>query len=168
VLARVTVQGDPADAELVIDGGCAGHTPQSLDLPAIEHRIEVRKDGFLAFTGSVDARHRTRAHRVGITSRRRIARWRFWKPRQRLRATPPGMRCAWCRAAHFRWEAIAASKAARPNEGLRHVTLKRPFYLGVMEVTNGGVPQVPPRACIGLHRPAFHRSRQPTVTGDVG
>src|SRR2546430_4403933 len=40
-------------SELIIDGAVRGHTPQSLDLPAIEHRIAVRKDGFLPFTGSV-------------------------------------------------------------------------------------------------------------------
>jgi hypothetical protein len=49
ILARVTVAGDPADAELVVDGAARGKTPQSLDLPATDHRIEVRKKGFQTF-----------------------------------------------------------------------------------------------------------------------
>jgi hypothetical protein len=53
VLARVSVQGDPADAELLIDGVARGQTPQSFSLPATEHRIEVRKEGFLPFKGTV-------------------------------------------------------------------------------------------------------------------
>lgn len=53
VLVRVSVQGDPADAELLIDGVARGQTPQSFSLPATEHRIEIRKQGFLPFKGTV-------------------------------------------------------------------------------------------------------------------
>jgi hypothetical protein len=53
VLARVSVQGDPAHAELLIDGVARGQTPQSFSLPATEHRIEIRKEGFLPFKGTV-------------------------------------------------------------------------------------------------------------------
>jgi PEGA domain len=53
VLARVNVQGDPADAELVIDGVLRGQAPQSFSLSATEHRIEVRKEGFVPFKGTV-------------------------------------------------------------------------------------------------------------------
>jgi hypothetical protein len=53
VLARVNVQGDPADAELVIDGVTRGQAPQSFNLSATEHRIEVRKEGFVPFKGTV-------------------------------------------------------------------------------------------------------------------
>jgi len=51
--ARVTVQGEPDGAQLFIDGIDRGHTPQSLELSAIEHRIEVRKEGWVAYTGTV-------------------------------------------------------------------------------------------------------------------
>src|SRR6266513_3081317 len=40
VFARVKVAGEPADAELLVDGAPRGQTPQSLNLPAVEHRIE--------------------------------------------------------------------------------------------------------------------------------
>src|SRR5204863_403914 len=53
VFARVKVAGEPADAELLIDGAPRGQTPQSLSLPAVEHRIEVRKAGFVSFEGIV-------------------------------------------------------------------------------------------------------------------
>jgi PEGA domain len=49
VLARITVQGDPADAELLVDGVARGTAPQSFELPATEHRVEVRKQGFQPF-----------------------------------------------------------------------------------------------------------------------
>lgn len=49
ILARVTVQGDPADADLFIDGAPRGKAPQSFELAATGHRVEVRKAGFQPF-----------------------------------------------------------------------------------------------------------------------
>lgn len=49
ILAKVSVQGEPADAELVVDGVPRGKAAQSLELTATEHRIEVRKQGFQSF-----------------------------------------------------------------------------------------------------------------------
>lgn len=53
ILARVSVQGDPAGAEVFVDGMLRGKAPQSFELPATEHRIEVRKEGFQAFKALV-------------------------------------------------------------------------------------------------------------------
>ena len=49
ILARITVQGDPADAEIVLDGVTRGKAPQSLELLATEHRVQVRKEGYVPF-----------------------------------------------------------------------------------------------------------------------
>jgi hypothetical protein len=53
ILVRVAIQGSPADAEVVIDGVSRGKAPQSLELAATEHRVEVRKAGFQAFKTTV-------------------------------------------------------------------------------------------------------------------
>jgi len=53
ILARFTVQGEPAGAEVLVDGVARGKAPQSLEVPATEHRIEVRKDGFQTFKSVV-------------------------------------------------------------------------------------------------------------------
>ena len=53
ILVRVAFQGSPADAELVVDGVSRGKAPQSLQLPATEHRIELRKPGFQTFKTTV-------------------------------------------------------------------------------------------------------------------
>ena len=53
ILARVSVQGEPAGAEVIVDGVSRGKSPRSLELPATEHRIEVRKDGYQAFKSVV-------------------------------------------------------------------------------------------------------------------
>jgi hypothetical protein len=53
ILARVSVQGEPSGAEVLVDGVARGRTPQSFELAATEHRIEVRKEGFQAFKSLV-------------------------------------------------------------------------------------------------------------------
>jgi hypothetical protein len=53
ILVRVSVRGEPADAELFVDGVARGKAPQAFELSATEHRIEVRKDGFQAFKATV-------------------------------------------------------------------------------------------------------------------
>jgi PEGA domain len=53
ILVRVSVRGEPADANLFVDGVARGKAPQALELSATEHRIEVRKEGFQAFKTTV-------------------------------------------------------------------------------------------------------------------
>jgi formylglycine-generating enzyme required for sulfatase activity len=134
VVARVTVQGEPTDAELLIDGASRGHTPQSLNLSAVEHRIEVRKQGFLPFTGVVTpAAGLERTVQYHLTSADRSAALQEAAPTVTsktgsvLRLVPSGT---------FVMGSERREQGRRPNEGLRQVTLKRPFYFGVTEVTN--------------------------------
>jgi PEGA domain len=53
ILVRVAIQGSPVDAEVFVDGVSRGKAPQSLELPASEHRVEVRKAGFQTFKTTV-------------------------------------------------------------------------------------------------------------------
>jgi hypothetical protein len=53
ILVRVQVQGDPADADLLVDGVARGKAPQAFELSATDHHIEVRKEGFQPFKTTV-------------------------------------------------------------------------------------------------------------------
>jgi hypothetical protein len=53
ILVRVRVQGDPADAQLFVDGVARGKAPQSFELSATDHKIEVRQEGFQPFKTTV-------------------------------------------------------------------------------------------------------------------
>jgi len=53
ILAGGCVLGVPAGAVVLVDGVARGKAPQSLELPATEHRIEVRQDGFETFKSVV-------------------------------------------------------------------------------------------------------------------
>jgi formylglycine-generating enzyme required for sulfatase activity len=132
--ARVTIQGEPDGAQLFIDGIDRGRTPQSLELSAIEHRIEVRKEGWAAYTGTVTPAKgldRTLQYRL-VSEDRSLALAQtasivYTQTGYQLRLLPAGT---------FSMGSERREQGRRPNEGFRRVTLKRPVYFGVTEVTN--------------------------------
>jgi len=133
-LARVTVQGEPEDAELLVDGAARGRTPQSLSLSAVEHRIQVRKEGFVPFSDTLTPeKGLDRAVHYHLTSADRAAALMetastvYTQTGYMLRLIPTGT---------FEMGSERREQGRRPNEGYRKVTLKRAFYLGVTEVTN--------------------------------
>jgi formylglycine-generating enzyme required for sulfatase activity len=134
VIARVTVQGEPTGANLFIDGVARGKTPQTLELSAVEHRIEVRQEGFVAFQGAVTpAKGLERTVEYRLTSS---------DPAQALLDSAPtirtkdGYELRLIPAGSFLMGSDRREQGRRPNEILRKVTLERLFYLGVTEVTN--------------------------------
>ena len=135
VFARVKVAGEPAGAELLVDGAPRGPTPQSLSLPAVEHRIEVRKAGFVSFEGIITPApelERTVLYHLTPSDRGQALLESAPLTRSQigylLRLVPPGT---------FQMGSERREQGRRPNEGLRSVTLRRPFYIGVQPVTNG-------------------------------
>ncbi len=135
VLAAVSVQGDPADAQLLIDGTDRGSTPQTMKLSAVEHRVEVRKEGFVPFAGTVTpaAGLERTVHYHLVSSDHAIA----LQESAPLIATGSGYSLRLIPIGTFAMGSDRREQGRRPNEGLRSVTLKRAFYLGVTEITNG-------------------------------
>lgn len=134
VWARVTITGEPPEAELLIDGAARGQTPQSLTLSAAEHRVEVRKGGYVPFEAVVTpvadlpralAYHLTPSDRGrALLESAPLSKTRLG---QVLALVPPGT---------FQMGSERREQGRRPNEGWRSVTLMRPFYIGVQPVTN--------------------------------
>ena len=134
ILAGVAVKGEPEDAELLIDGKSRGRTPQSLQLSAIEHLIEVRKEGFVSYTGTVTpALGLERLVEYKLISADRGQALQESAPVTR---TKSGYELRLIPGGTFMMGSERREQGRRPNEGLRPVTLKRPFYMGVTEVTN--------------------------------
>jgi len=122
--ARVTVQGEPNDADLLVDGASRGRTPLALDLSGVEHRIEVRKAGwvpYLAIVTPAKGLDRTvQYHLVSVDLARSRA--------QRAATLYTGTGYL------LQWIAVGSFMGERDEQRL--TTLKRPFYLGATEVTN--------------------------------
>lgn len=134
VLAGISVQGEPADADLIIDGKNVGKTPRKMSIIAIEHKIQVTKEGFVPFAATVTpAKGLERAVQYKLTPSDRGAALMESAPTVTsktgyvLRLMPRGA---------FLMGSDRREQGRRPNEVLRQVKLERPFYLGTNEVTN--------------------------------
>jgi len=136
VPVRLTVQGEPIDAEVVIDGEVRGKTPLTFELPARKHSFEVRKAGMQAERIDVDlsaAVDRTVDYKLVP-----VGRARDWKPPPpALRAQTTGTMLRLITGGSFTMGSERREQGRRANEFPRKVTLARPYYLGTREVTNG-------------------------------
>jgi len=126
VLARVSVSGEPAGAELLVDGTARGATPLALTLSAVEHRVEVRKEGFLPYaalvTPAADLERTLHYHLV---------------PADRGRALEESAPLIRGSGGYLLRLVPGGSLQMGAAEATRTVTLARPFYVGVRVVTNG-------------------------------
>jgi len=125
---------EPADAELLVDGASVGKVPAEIKLPAVEHAIEIRKEGYDAF--------RTRTlPRPGLPQLVKAT----LKRRGEAPAAAAGV--GWIRAKNgyemkrmapgaFSMGSSRREQGRRSNEILKQVRLSRPFYMGTREVTN--------------------------------
>lgn len=133
LLVDVRIQGEPADAEVWVNGVSRGKAPVSLQLPASRHRIEVRKEGYSPYVADV-------ALAPGIG---RTLGFKLIDPRdvagnapQTIR-TRSGIKLLVVAGGTFQAGTDRREQGRRPNEGSHRVTLFRPFYMGEREVTNG-------------------------------
>ncbi len=132
-LGIVRVVSEPADAELLVDGKPVGVAPQELTLPAVSHRLEVRKAGFSAFATEVTPEPGLpRVLEVKLLTPEQAA----VVPAARAVASAGGMELRLVQPGSFRTGAPRREQGRRANETERDVRLTRPFYIGVREVTN--------------------------------
>jgi formylglycine-generating enzyme required for sulfatase activity len=132
LLVQVRIQGQPADAEVFVNGNPRGPAPTSIELPASRHHIEVRKQGYDPFiTDLVLA--------PGIA---RTVDFKLVNPKDIVGNSPArittksGIRLLIVAGGTYKAGTDRREQGRRPNEGMHQVTLVRPFYMGEREVTN--------------------------------
>jgi formylglycine-generating enzyme required for sulfatase activity len=135
VLVRLTVQGDPADAEIRVNGAERGEAPLSIELPARKHLIEARRSGLQTARFEVD---------LSAAVERRIdyslvpeGRKSDWKPPPSAVKSDSGTLLRLMPTGSFTQGSERREQGRRANEFSRAVRLVRPFYFGTREVTNG-------------------------------
>lgn len=145
----VRVVSDPADAELLVDGRPVGAAGTELSLPAVRHRLEVRKDGFVPYQTEVTPE-------PGLP---RVIEVKLLTPGQaaaaavpRVAATASGMELRLIQPGRFQMGAPRREQGRRANETEREVRLTRPYYLGVREVTNTQFREFRPRHTSGAEK----------------
>ena len=138
LVGEVRVEVSPADAALYVDGKRRGSGSQTLKLTAVEHRVEVRREGYASVSRKVIPRPglpQRLSIRLKTEQEARMARI----PRsittslgQTLNLFVP----AEMAMTEFSMGASRRESGRRANEILRPVKLQRMFYLQTTEVTN--------------------------------
>ena len=133
VYGEVTVRAQPADAQLFVDGQSRGAANQDLKLVTASHTIEVRKPGFATFKTTVTPREglpqviETTLVTQEQSDLAALPRSLQTKSGIELKLLPVG---------RYTMGSARREPGRRANEAQREVELRRPFYLGVYEVTN--------------------------------
>jgi len=135
VPVSVTVQGEPAGAEVAIGSVIKGKTPLTFELPARRHTLEVRKEGMQPERIDVDLSNA--AARTVDYQLLPLGRARDWQPPPAALRPQSGTLLRLIPGGSFTMGSERREQGRRSNEFPRKVTLQRPFYLGTREVTNG-------------------------------
>ncbi|MFC1824427.1 PEGA domain-containing protein [Thermodesulfobacteriota bacterium] len=123
---------EPGDAELLVNGKSIGKVPRELRLTAVPQNIEVRKSGYSAYRTLITPR-------PGFPKELRVS---LKAKEGKGEITPDmlkarnGYKLKRIRPGPFMMGASRREQGRRSNETLRKITLSRPFYLGIKEVTN--------------------------------
>jgi formylglycine-generating enzyme required for sulfatase activity len=129
----LTVNVQPADATVYVDGQARGTGSTTLSLSSAPHRIEVRKTGYESWSRTVTPRPgypqtlSASLRSMEEIERASIARERTTAAGQVLRRVEPGT---------FTLGSSRSEQGRRANEVIVPVRLTKPFLIGVKEVTN--------------------------------
>ncbi len=133
-----TLRVVPADAELLVNGKPVGRGSQTLSLPAVMHRIEVRLEGYESITRSVTPRAGLEQLVEVQLLTPEAARKARLKPSiiTALGQTLILMNPLDSPRNEFSMGASRRDPGRRANEVMHPVRLERPFYIQTQEVTN--------------------------------
>lgn len=133
VYFEVAVRGVPAGAEIRVDGVPRGRAPQALELIAVEHRIEVLKEGFVPLVANVSPTPGLASavqYRLAVSDRSLA-----FQQSAPIVATQNGYVLQIVPSGVFNMDGSVAPDGESGGSG-RVVRLVRPFYIGVRDVTN--------------------------------
>ena len=129
----ITVNVQPGDATVYVDGRARGSGSITVRLSSAPHRIEVRKTGFETWSRTITPRPgypqtvTARLRSLAAIEQEKVEVTVKTAGNQVMRRIEPGT---------FRLGSSRAEQGRRANEVLVPVTLTRPFLIGVKEVTN--------------------------------
>ncbi len=134
IFGDVLVAGQPADAEVYVNGIFQGRLNESFPLPAHPQRIEVRREGYEPYSTSVtpnpDQPQRVNVALISFDAARRAR-------NPDILQTSTGYRLKMVQPSGiFRLGSARREQGRRSNEFMRQVQLGRAFYMGLTEVTN--------------------------------
>lgn len=133
ITSSVRIVAEPAEAQVYVDGQLRGVANQTLELLAASQVIEIRREGYVPYTGSFTSRPGLEQElRVTLKSLEE-ARLDAIRP---VITTVAGQTLTLLYPGQFSMGASRREPGRRANEDLREVRLERSFYLSPHEVSN--------------------------------
>lgn len=133
IVSSVRIAATPADAEVYVNGEFKGNANQTLELLAASQTIEVRRDGYVSYTTDF-------VSRPGLDQQLNITLKSLQQ--QAVENIKPEISSAAGQTLKLIYPSTFTMGTSRreagrqANEVLRTVTLNKPFYLSLHEVTN--------------------------------
>ena len=134
LLGEISVQGEPADARVYIDGTDAGAAGQSFKIPAAATQIEIRKGGYDSFKTTLTPKPE---YPQRLNFKLAAAGTSGQPVLQKVLKISVGLELKLMPLGEFEMGSNRREPGRRSNELQRKVALKRPFYLATTETTNG-------------------------------
>lgn len=133
-LGDIDIKSNHADALLYVDGRLMGRANQRLSLPARQHQLTLKKEGYVDYNTVVLPRPGF-AQLVSVKLKTlEQAKWENIKP---VITSRSGAQLKLFKIdSKFTMGASRREQGRRSNESLRKVALTRAFYLGLKEITN--------------------------------
>ncbi len=135
-LGDINIRSNHQDALLYIDGTLMGRVNQKLSLPARQHQLRVKKDGYVDYTTAILPRPGFAQVVTVKLKTLEQAKWENIKPLITAGTNGPQLKLFKVKQ-QFTMGSSRREQGRRSNESLRKVELTRAFYLGTKEVTNG-------------------------------
>lgn len=132
ILSSVQISATPADAELFVNGVARGNANQAIELLAASQTLEVRREGYVPYKTTFISRPGFEQQLDVSLKSLEQERIESIKPEivannQRLKLVYPGS---------FTMGASRREAGRQANEVIRNVSLTKPFYLSLTEVSN--------------------------------
>jgi len=133
ITSSVRISATPADAELYINGQLRGRADQEIELLAASQTIEIRKDGYVPYSTTFISRPGLAQQLVVSLKTLEQQRQDNIKPEI---AVSGGLKLKLIYPGNFTLGASRREAGRQANEVLRNVSLTKPFYMSLTEVTN--------------------------------
>ena len=128
----VLLSVEPPDTELTIDGKSYGIVPKKLNLIAVEHQLKFNKKDFHPYRIRITPQPGFSKQLTVALKKKGVSK----KTEPLVITTHTGYRLKLIRPGSYTMGSSRREQGHRSNETLRKVILKRPFYMGLKEVSN--------------------------------
>ncbi len=161
ILSSVAINASPANAQLYINGELRGNANQVVELLAASQTIEIRAEGYVPFTQEFISR-------PGLEQQLNVSLITLEQQRinniQPMITTANGQELKLLYPGDFVMGASRREAGRQANEALRSVSLTKPYYLSLTEVTNAQFKAFDPEHSSGvIDRITLSNNNQPVV-----